>query len=440
MPISPARRAAFEILQRVEAEDAYSSNLLAAASDLNRKDRALCHELVLGVLRRRLWIDRALEHFAARPIEKLDLPVALALRLGLYQLRFLSRVPASAVVNDSVNLVRSARLKSAASFVNAVLRRADREPEHDPAAEINAGAEKLAVETSHPVWLIERWLSQFGDAETAAFAQSNNDAAPLAFRLTNQSLNSEKDIIAELRQGGLDLRPSALAPGAWRSAAASDLMRRLADQGLIYFQDEASQLIAHLVARQAGERVLDVCAAPGSKSSLIGALKRTSLIVAGDIHEHRVRAMKESIARQQNPNVQTVVYDATQPLPLSGHSFDVVLVDAPCSGTGTLRHNPEIRWRLRPTDIDELSAKQKLILENSARMVRQGGLLIYSTCSVETEENEDVMNHFLGSHTNFTRVSLNAPRELITENGTVRTWPHRDDVDGFFAAGFQRAV
>src|SRR5256714_13912563 len=162
MKVSPARRAAFEILRRVDEEAAYSSALPARPdNDLNEKDRALSHELVLGVLRRRLWLDRTLEHFAARKIDSLDLAVTVALRLGLYQLRFLSRIPASAAINESVNLVKVARLKSAAPFVNAILRRATREPNFDPAAQVSGPTEQLAIETSHPCWLIERWIQQF---------------------------------------------------------------------------------------------------------------------------------------------------------------------------------------------------------------------------------------------------------------------------------------
>ena len=185
--VSPARLAAFKILQRVEAGGAFASVLLAAQADkLQQSDRALCHELVMGVLRRQLWLDRLIAHYAERDPQRLDLPVRLALRLGLYQLRFLSRVPASAAVNESVNLVRLARLRSAEPFVNAVLRRATREPDYDPAAEISDPVERLAVETSHPSWLIERWVNRWGLDETAAFARANNEVPPVAFRIVNR--------------------------------------------------------------------------------------------------------------------------------------------------------------------------------------------------------------------------------------------------------------
>ena len=460
MPVSPARRAAFEILRRVEEESAYSSVLLAAAGEkLNAQDRALAHELVLGVLRHRLWLDRTIEHFAARRIEKLDLPVVLALRIGLYQLRFLSRIPASAAVNESVNLVRAAKLKSAATFANAVLRAAAREPEYDPAANAIDPVEKLAIETSHPPWLVERWITQFGLAHAAALARANNRPAPLVFRFTAKAESGERSqgILDELRLAGAELQASAIAQNAWRvlrtrgkndeEGAGSDvgephepmrLMRKLSEDGLIYFQDEGSQLVAQLVGAQTGERVLDVCAAPGSKSTLIALLGPEATIFAGDLHKHRARTIKQFAKQQKARNIQLIVYDATRELPFTNRLFDRVLVDAPCSGTGTLRHNPEIRWRLQSSDIAELSVKQRSILRNAAAMVRRGGLLIYSTCSLETEENGAVVADFCEAHPDFEVSPLDAPGSLLTRDGEVRTWPHREDTDGFFITGFQR--
>src|SRR6185295_15736028 len=189
MTVSPARRSAFEILRRVELESAFASVLLATnEAGMSESDRALCHELVLGVLRRRLWLDKSIEHFAGRRLEVLDLAVRLSLEIGLYQLRFLSRIPASAAVNESVNLVRTAGVKSAATFVNAVLRRATRETGYDPALRIADPIEKLAVETSHPKWLLERWVAAFGFDQAASFARANNVPPPTAFRFTPRAL------------------------------------------------------------------------------------------------------------------------------------------------------------------------------------------------------------------------------------------------------------
>jgi 16S rRNA (cytosine967-C5)-methyltransferase len=453
MQISPARRAAFEILRRVETENAYASSLLAALGDeMRNDDRALCHELVLGVLRRQLWLDRVVEHFAGRRMEDVDLPVRLALRMGLYQLRFLSRIPPSAAVNESVNLVRVARLKSAASFVNAVLRRVTREPAYDPAALVADRFEKLAIETSHPQWLIERWSSEFGVEEAALLARANNDPAPVAFRFTPRAKESEggtQRIIDDLIAAGAELLPSKITPESWRveghrtagdgqGVSASKLVRQLSQSGLIYFQDEASQLVAHLLDAQSGDRVLDVCAAPGSKTTHIAALSPQALIVAGDFYGHRLRTLRE-LARQQGVDgIHLVVHDATRNLPFVDAAFDRVLVDAPCSGTGTLRLNPEIRWRIQPSDIAELSSKQNQILANAAGMVRPGGVLIYSTCSLELDENETVVQNFINTRPEFDSLQLNAPPGLLTDTGAVRTWPHRQGSDGFFTKALHR--
>ena len=438
--ISPARRAAFEILRRVETENAYASVLLAALDQSMREDdRALCHELVFGVLRRRLWLDRAVEHFANRRIEDLDLAVTLALRLGLYQLRLLSRIPPSAAVNESVELVRAAKLRSAGSFVNAVLRRATREPDYDPATTATNAEEKLAIGTSHPLWLIKRWIDAFGFEEAASFAEANNQAAPSTFRLTARALkqSAEASVIEALKAAGATVSPSRIVQGSWRVEGKIKLARELSRNGLIYFQDEASQIVAHLLKAQSGDRVLDACAAPGSKTTHLAALAPGASIVAGDLFEHRLRTLNE-LAAQQEATVHLVAQDATCGLPFPNQSFDRVLVDAPCSGTGTLRRNPEIRWRLKRSDIAELAEKQELILANASATVRPGGRLIYSTCSVEREENEDVVRSFLDKHKDFDRVTLDAPEDLRTEAGAVRTWPHRDGTDGFFVAAFER--
>jgi 16S rRNA (cytosine967-C5)-methyltransferase len=449
--VSPARRAAFEVLRRVEDEGAFAAPLLAGLPEgMSAEDRALCHELVLGVLRRRLWLDRLVEHFAGRASERLDAPVRRALRLGLYQLRFLARVPARAAVNESVNLTHAARLRSAAPFVNAVLRRAAREPDYDPAAAVADALERIAVETSHPLWLIERWAAAFGAGEAEAFARANNESAPVSFRVN--TLRSESDpLIKRLRAAGMTVKPSRVAPGAWRAesvagaggasrARGSALLRSLAGEGLVYMQDEASQLVAHVVGARAGERVLDACAAPGSKTTHVAALAADrALVVAGDLHEHRLRLLEEACERLCVRGVRAVALDAERALPFADETFERVLVDAPCTGTGTLRHNPEIRWRLTPSNINELAAVQRSILSEAARVLRPGGRLVYSTCSVERKENEEVVASFLGSRADFAQVEATpAPASLLLPSGAARTWPQRDDVDGFFVAALER--
>lgn len=441
--VSPARRTAFEILRRVEEEGAFAAPLLASAPQgLSTEDRALCYELTLGVLRRQLWLDRALEHFAGRKTGKLDAPVRLALRLGLFQLRFLTRVPAHAAVNESVNLAHTSGLRSAAPFINAVLRRATREPDFDPAAGLTDPLERIAVATSHPPWLVRRWAAAFGAEEAAGLAAANNDSAPASFRV-NPLKADEGALIERLRAGGLAVSASLVAPGAWRvegGAGASAALRELSAEGLVYMQDEASQLVAHVLGARPGERVLDACAAPGSKTTHAAALAEDRAhVVAGDLYEHRLRVVSEACARLGVRGVRAVALNAEASLPFADEAFDRVLVDAPCTGTGTLRHNPEIRWRLSPAAPGELQAVQARILSEAARVVRRGGRLVYSTCSVEREENEQVIEAFLRAREDFRQVEATpAPRALLLPTGAARTWPHRDDVDGFFVAAMER--
>lgn len=423
--ISPARRAAFDILREVEA-GAFSSTLLAAEEPkLKPVDRALTHELVLGVLRWQLWLDKLIERFAKRGIETLDLPVRLALRLGLYQLRFLTRIPASAAVNESVNLVRSAKVSSAAAFVNAVLRRAIREAEYDPASAAKDPIERLAIETSHPAWLIERWANAFGVEEAEGFARANNLVPPTAFRVVDRD---RTEILDRLRSAGGVVEPSKVADDAWRISNAPSLVRELAAEGKIYVQDEASQLVAQTVDLKPNERALDLCAAPGGKTTLIAQRAgNNALIIASDRSEKRLETVVGTSTLHNLNQIKSLVADATQQLPFENSVFDRVLVDAPCSGTGTLRRNPEIRWRISEADIAELAAQQKLFLKHAAGVLKPGGQLVYSTCSVERDENERVVEAFLDRHTDF---------QLLN---TSRTWPHREGTDGFFIASFRLA-
>jgi 16S rRNA (cytosine967-C5)-methyltransferase len=437
--VSVARLAAFNVLRRVEEEGAYAALLLAASEEKMRADdRALCYELVLGTLRWQLWLDKLIEHYARRSAASLDAPVRRALRLGLYQLRFLSRVPASAVVNESVKLVHLSRLRSAAAFTNAVLRRATREPDYQPSENIADPIERLAVETSHPAWLIGRWIKAFGREEAEAFARANNDAPPVAFRVVTRRAGV-KEVLDEVLAAGGVAQSSQIAPEAWRVQGATAALQTLAREGKIYLQDEASQLVAHVLDAREDERVLDVCAAPGSKTTHIAArTPNLSLIVAGDVHEHRLRAVVKAAERQGVERLHVVVHDAEVALPYSAGSFDRVLVDAPCTGTGTLRRNPEIRWRISAHDILDVSGRQRRILASAARMVRPLGHLVYSTCSVEPEENEEVVARFLCENDSFKQVALNAPQELLGEDGAARTWPHKSGADGFFIASFER--
>lgn len=419
--ITPARLAAFRILQQVET-GAFSSVLLAAEEpSLQPLDRALCHELVLGVLRWQLFLDRVIEHFSKRRVESLDAAVRIALRLGLYQLRFLTRIPASAAVNESVSLVRAARLSSATAFVNALLRRAIREAEYDPVVDVSDPLEKIAVSTSHPVWLIERWTNQFGADEAEAFARANNAVPPTSFRVVANRANQSK-VLSKLSVAGAALESSDIVDGAWRVSGATSLLREMSAAGEIYLQDEASQLVAHAMNVKRGERVLDLCAAPGGKTTLMAdRAGDKAFIVAADRSITRMATVISTMQLHELESLTPLILDATEQLPFKRESFDRVLVDAPCSGTGTLRSNPEIRWRLAPTDFASFAQQQKRILSSAVDVLKPGGRLVYSTCSVEREENEEVIE----------TLYLNVIK-------TLRTWPHREGADGFFVGIFQK--
>ena len=403
--------------------------MLLASDEVQLKpaDRALSHELVLGVLRWQLFLDKIVEHFAKRNVESLDLAVRIALRLALYQLRFLTRIPAAAAVNESVNLVRSAKVSSAAAFVNAVLRRAIREADYDPSQAIQHPLEKLAIETSHPVWLIERWVDAFGLAEAVAFARANNEVPPTAFRIVHNRA-VEDEVLSKLTAAGASVTPSAITSGAYRISGALALLRELSAAGQVYLQDEASQLVAQLVDVRPGDHVVDLCAAPGGKTTLMAdRAADQAFIIAADRSAARVSTITSTAALHQLHSIKPTLLDGLRQLPFPTVSFDRVLVDAPCSGTGTLRRNPEIRWRLSNADILNFALAQRHFLANAADVVKPGGRLVYSTCSIEPDENERVIESFLATHPSFSLIS------------STRTWPHHEGSDGFFVAILERA-
>lgn len=447
MKISPARIAAFEILVKIETERAFSSVLLPIYEEkLETKDRALCHEITLGTLRRQIYLDRVIEKLTNG--RKLDSAVKIILRSGLYQLNFLDKIPAHAVLNDAVNLTQRAKKISAKSFVNAVLRRFTREKiEPNFADEID----RVAVETSHPRWLIEKWIERFGFSETEKLTRANNETPPAVFRLTNKSNEQTVEILSKL---GAEIIASKIVENAWRVTSFNQMLRLYADEGKIYFQDEGSQLVARSTDLKAGESFLDVCAAPGSKVTQItnyesqitnseSAIqnpksKIRNRIVAGDFYESRAKILRANCRRQAADSVEILRYDAEKDLPFAGESFDVVLVDAPCSGTGTIRHNPEIRYFLDENDFGELSRKQLRILKGASKVLKKNGRLIYSTCSLETEENEAVADGFLQENANFLKVSPRVSERFRTQENYARTFPQRDDTDGFFIAAFEK--
>jgi len=439
--VSPARNAAFEILQKIEKEKAYSSVLLALYEEnLSPRDRSLCHGLTLGVLRKQIFLDKIVEKFTNKNIEKFDLAVRIALRIGLYQILFTDKIPAFSAINESVNLVHQAKKISASGLVNAVLRRATREKiELDFADEI----EKISIENSFPRWLIEKWIGQFGLEAAEKIAIASNETPHSAFRFTLETTNQTKEFFnrKEREEGAENAKKSTYLENSFSVVKLDEQLRELAGNGEIYFQDEGSQMVAEAVNLQTDESFLDVCAAPGSKSTLIGSkfkVQGSKLFVAGDFYASRVKVLQENCQKQSADFIQILRYDAEISLPFAEECFDVVLVDAPCTGTGTIRHNPEIRYFLQKEDFAELAEKQLKILKNASKLIKRGGRLIFSTCSLEIEENETVSENFLADCAEFQKISPDLPKRFLTEEGFARTFPHRELMDGFFIAVFER--
>jgi 16S rRNA (cytosine967-C5)-methyltransferase len=455
MAISAARKIAYEILRRVESEGAYASDLLHAELGANVKpeDAALATEIVLGVLRWRRQLDFLLERHMKKPVTKLDLPVAIALRMGIYQLRFLDRVPARAVVNESVELVKKARKTSAATLVNAVLRRAAgeaKEPAEKFVPPTATAAERLGMVNAHPTWLVERWLARVGEAQTASLLAANNRTPRLSGAV--HDLSRYEEIVASLAGAGLRIAPGEILRSSFAVSGGSPAKTETFRRGEISIQDEASQVIPLLLDVREGDRVLDMCAAPGGKTPpLVRGAGESGMVVAGEKHAHRLRAMREQFKRLSLSSVRFVELDAEKALPFVG-GFARILVDAPCSGTGTLARHPEIRWRLRPEQLQEFHELQCALLTNALAMLKPGGRLVYSTCSMEPEENEGVVEEVLKNDRSVRRVGVSAAAEslrsrlvdgvevnsLFADDGYFRTSPALRHVDGFFAAVLEK--
>ena len=452
MPVSPARAAAFEILLRVEREQAYASELLHSArfAKLSAADHGLATELAMGVLRWRSWLDRLLAEVSSKTLEHLDDEVLTALRLGAYQLRFLSRVPARAAIFESVEVVKTVRKRSAAPFVNAILRKvagssgaavsrktmpadvfAAIEESFDPAA--------LAPNSAHPEWLVARWAARYGMDQARRICAYDQHPPRVSIHVYDGRC------LDDVAREGIELAPGRLLSAA-RIVLSGDITRTSAYRAArIAIQDEGSQLVGLLVGD--GKKILDCCAAPGGKTALVARRNPGALVVASELHPHRARLFRE---RVRLPNVRTVAADARK-LPFA-RNFDRILTDVPCSGTGTLARHPEIKWRLRLEDVGDLQLRQIAILKSALAQLAREGRLVYATCSLEREENEAVVEAVLAESSKFAIVDcreelqrLRQGSELRTEEietllaGTyVRTIPGVHACDGFFSAIIQR--
>lgn len=446
MPVSPARAVAFDILLRVEQEAAYASELLHAAryAKLSPADHALATELVMGVLRWRSLLDQWISQASSQQLSKLDLEVLIAIRLGAYQMRHLERIPTRAAINESVELVKRAHKRSAAAFANAVLRKladSPRPPAPEKTIQSAASAQSLSQSSAHPQWLVERWIAAFGFETTKLICLYNQSIPETAVRLRFAAAEEE------LRAAGVQLAPGKLVACARRLRSGVLARTRAFLDGRVAIQDEASQLVALLVGK--GSQIMDCCAAPGGKTGILADRNPHASIIAAELHANRARLLRNRLSAQ---NVHIVVGDVRR-LPLTAH-FDRVLADVPCSGTGTLARHPEIKWRLRAEDFSDLQSRQVQILESAMSRVVPGGRLIYSTCSLEREENSRVVERALPSDPSFQLLDCRAELEKLRGEGDLvlkdldsilsgkylQVLPGRHATDGFFAAIMEKTT
>lgn len=439
--ISPARTAAFDILLRVERDGAYAGELLNAPrmDKLGREDRALAYELVMSSLRWQRSLDALIARYCTQPLHRLDAEVRAALRLGICQLTRLDRIPAHAAVHESVELVKAAGKRSAAPLVNAVLRNVAAHPKAVEPARAGAAA-ALAADFAHPEWMVARWIAAYGGGAVRAISEADQVAPQSSLRLCATETATAESIEDELHAAGIETAPGALLSSA-RRLVRGDLSHSEAfRQGRVAVQDEGSQLVAMLVGH--GERILDCCAAPGGKTQLIAARNPLAQITAVELHEHRARALRQRLGEG---NVKVIDGDVTA-LGFDG-AFDRVLADVPCSGTGTLASNPEIKWRLDAEQLPALQDLQVSILRKAASLLAPGGRLVYSTCSLEAEECEQVVERVLGEQPALRVLpclvvleELRAAGELACDPATLvrgdflRTLPGVHPCEGFFAA------
>jgi 16S rRNA (cytosine967-C5)-methyltransferase len=444
-----ARKKALEVLTRWEKRGSTMDPLFDAfvteASLLTELDKAFAREIVYGVLRWRDRLDWIIAAYSRIKPSRLERAILAILRMGAYQILFMDRVPPPAAVNESVKLAKGLRKKETTAFVNGILRGiAEKRKEITYPDLQTEPIEYIAAFHSHPAWLVRRWVKQFGLEETIALCEANNQFPPLTVR-ANTLKTSRDEVIKQLHDQGIEASPTPFSPvGLCIKDPPALATWGPLQQGWLQVQDEAAQLVSLILAPKPGERILDLCAAPGGKTTHLAELmENKGEIMAVDISPDKLKLVEENYSRLGISIVKAMALDATRSLPFLPGSFDGCLVDAPCTGLGTLRRHPEGKWRIKEQDILRLQEMQGQILRQAAPLIKAGGILVYSTCTLTQEENEGVVEAFLTEHKEFS-LETALPRlphgceVLVDEQGYLRTFPHRHGSDGFFAARIKR--
>jgi 16S rRNA (cytosine967-C5)-methyltransferase len=444
-----ARKKALEVLTRWEKRGSTMDPLFDAfvMGDplLTELDKAFAREICYGVLRWQGRLDWIIAAYSRIKPSRLERAILAILRMGAYQILFMDRVPAAAAVDESVKLAKGLRKKAATAFVNGILRGIAEKRNEIAYPDLQTHPiEYIAAYHSHPPWLVSRWMKRFGVEETIALCEANNQFPPLTIRV-NTLKASREQVIQQLHAEGIEASPTPFSPIGLRIQDPPALATwRPLQQGWLQVQDEAAQLVSFILAPKPGERVLDLCAAPGGKTTHLAELMQNQgEIIAVDVSPSKLQIVQENCERLGIAFVKTLAHDATKPLPFPSGSFDSCLVDAPCSGLGTLRRHPEGKWRIKEPDIFRLQEMQGQIMRQAAPLVKQGGVLVYSTCTLTQEENEGVIEAFLSEHSEFrlehaAKLLPKGCEALGDEKGYLRTFPHRHGMDGFFAAKLKR--
>ena len=435
------RDAALTILLAVDKNQAYSNLLLHQTIEkykIDAKDRGLLTEITYGTLQHKLTLDYYLEPFIRG---KVDLWVRWLLRLSLYQMQYLSRIPAHAAVNEAVEIAKRRGHKGIASMVNGILRSILREGVRST-DDIEDPIERLAIATSHPQWLVERWVESYGYEETAEMLRENN-IPPVQTVRVNTTKATVENVLATLEREGVKAVRSEVMPECIHLQTGQAARTAAFKHGLITIQDESSMLPANVLNPKPGMKALDMCAAPGGKTThMAEKMQNEGSILAMDLHPKKLDLIDENTVRLGLEIVQTAPIDGRKAATfLPKESFDAVLVDAPCSGLGVMRRKPDIKYTKREEDLASLQTIQLAILDNAVQVLKPGGRLVYSTCTVDKRENEGTVETFLSQHPEMESESLtNLPEKLLAKqnNGMLQVFPQDFGSDGFFVAAFRK--
>lgn len=436
------RESALEILEAVEKNQAYSNLLLnhvIQRNNITGPDIGLLTEITYGTLQRKYTLDYFLKPFIKKKIEKW---VQILLRLSLYQMVYLDKIPDRAVIFEAVEIAKKRGHRGISGLVNGVLRAIQREglPSLDA---IGDPIEKISIETSHPIWLVKRWSEQFGLEKTKVMCETNL-LAPIQTARVNLTKATREMVKKMLEEEGFEIQESQVVPEGIRSLKGNLAHSKAFAEGFITVQDESSMLVASALNLQEGQFILDCCAAPGGKTTHIAEkLNGTGKVVALDLHEHKVKLIQDSAKRLGLTNIETKALDSRKVTDhFQKNSFDRVLVDAPCSGLGVLRKKPDIKYSKSLEDISSLQSIQKSILHQAAQLVKPGGILVYSTCTVDKEENEGTVSEFLLTAKDFEEYPLRLSESMnsIVEESHIQIFPQDFGGDGFFIACFQKKV